>query len=180
MTNNKKYPHGLMVARFQPFHLGHAKVLDVMLLQCEQVSVVIGSIQESKTAKNPLTFEQRQSVINAYLSEKNALDKVQIIGQADINDDDNWTEVVLATVAEHYQRNQLSYLPVTAYFSGSLADSRWYIDKIPNIEIVDRMAGELAGVSATKIRTLYCQGDDGYQKWLPDCTLPVMQYIVCD
>lgn len=179
----KKYQHGLMVARLQPFHLGHAKVLDAMLLFCQQVSVVIGSIQESRTFKNPLTYDERKNVLLQYLAEKhpnqNTESRVLIVGQADINDDDSWSEVVLANLAQHYQQREQVFVPVDAYFSGSPTDSHWYVDYIANIEIIDRQHGAMAGVSATKIRQLYCQGDDSYLKWLPTCSLPTLEHIVC-
>lgn len=184
MKITQKYQHGLMVARLQPFHLGHAKVLDAMLLSCQQVSIVIGSIQESRTAKNPLTYDERKSVLEQYLTEKhpnqNISDKVLIVGQADINDDDDWTNVVLANLQSHYQRLGQEFINVDAYFSGSPEDSHWYVNYIPNIEIIDREHGAMAGVSATKIRQLYCQGDDSYRQWLPACSLALMQHIVCD
>ena len=33
-----KYKHGLSIMRAQPFHIGHAKMIDKMLRECEQVT----------------------------------------------------------------------------------------------------------------------------------------------
>ncbi len=47
--------------RAQPFHIGHAKMIDKMLRECEQlVTIVLGSIQEQGTERNPLNYTTRK------------------------------------------------------------------------------------------------------------------------
>ena len=62
-----KYKHGLSIMRAQPFHIGHAKMIDKMLRECEQVTIVLGSIQEQGTERNPLNYTTRKKMIqNVY------------------------------------------------------------------------------------------------------------------
>ena len=53
----------LFVTRAQPFHIGHLKVIKWILKKYDKIVIVIGSSQESKTEKNPFTFEQRKRMI---------------------------------------------------------------------------------------------------------------------
>lgn len=58
-----KYQHGLSIMRAQPFHIGHQKLVDRMLKECERVTIVLGSIQEQGTARNPLNYTTRKKMI---------------------------------------------------------------------------------------------------------------------
>ena len=56
----KPFALGITVGRFQTFHLGHADMIEKAVAVCERVGVFVGSSQESGTAKNPFTYEQRE------------------------------------------------------------------------------------------------------------------------
>ena len=62
-----KYIHGLCIMRAQPFHIGHQKLIDKMLRECERVTVVLGSIQEQGTSRNPLNYTTRKKMIQNIL-----------------------------------------------------------------------------------------------------------------
>ena len=61
---------GLFVGRFQPFHLGHLKVIEWILERCEKVTVVIGSSLEFSTQRNPFTYEERREMIEKSLEKE--------------------------------------------------------------------------------------------------------------
>lgn len=77
-----KYEIGSIHGRFQPFHKGHAKYLNAALDRCD--FLIIGITQfdiqnlkvtpvanhRSQPANNPLTYNQRCEVIQAYLDGK--------------------------------------------------------------------------------------------------------------
>lgn len=81
----------IFVGRFQPFHLGHLHAIQKCIDTFGSVTVVIGSIQESNTDRNPFTFEQRKAVI-----EKVFGDKVKVFGIEDYNNDELWINAVIA------------------------------------------------------------------------------------
>ncbi len=62
--NMIKYRHGFLVSRFQPFHNGHKSLVDKMLKESTYGTIVLGLAQESRTAKNPFTAEERIFMIN--------------------------------------------------------------------------------------------------------------------
>lgn len=51
------------LGRFQPLHQGHKKVLEACRDQYDEVELIIGSAEESRTQKNPLNAEEREEVI---------------------------------------------------------------------------------------------------------------------
>ena len=48
---------GIVLGRFQPFHNGHAYLVEQALIQFEEVTIAIGSSQDEWTVDNPFSFE---------------------------------------------------------------------------------------------------------------------------
>ena len=53
----------LFFGRFQPFHLGHLKVLEWILTRFDKVLILIGMADESFTPRNPFTAIERATMI---------------------------------------------------------------------------------------------------------------------
>lgn len=73
----------LFIGRFQPLHKGHKKVIEK---NREELTVVIGSAQESGTEKNPLNAEEREEIIRECFPE------IEIIYLEDFETDKEWRE----------------------------------------------------------------------------------------
>jgi nicotinamide-nucleotide adenylyltransferase len=58
---------GLLVGRFQPFHLGHLEAVRYALAHADYVYVVVGSSQSSHERDNPFTAGERISMIKSAL-----------------------------------------------------------------------------------------------------------------
>ena len=78
--------------RGQPLHNGHISLINLMLEECSNPNIVLGSIQESRTERNPFTFEERKQMIqNIYK------DKINIYGVEDIpNNNELWLKTVFS------------------------------------------------------------------------------------
>ncbi len=88
---------GLFVGRFQPFHLGHLKAIKWILERCENITVVIGSSQESFTKKNPFTFEERKEMIKRSLEKESVKEEqYEIIGIPDVFNCERWVKSILS------------------------------------------------------------------------------------
>lgn len=74
----------LFVGRFQPFHEGHLHAIQAAKDQYGDVTVVVGSSQESGTQLNPLPAEQRIETIRA------ALPGIKVVTQGDVFNDKEW------------------------------------------------------------------------------------------
>ena len=53
------------LGRFQPFHLGHHNVVEKKKEELDNFAVIVGSPGRSRTERNPLTFDERKSLIEA-------------------------------------------------------------------------------------------------------------------
>ena len=92
---------GLYIGRFQPFLRGHLSVVREALEHCDRLVIAIGSSQESRTKKNPFTFEERKKFIWRSLWKLN--ERVIIIPLPDrelYGDDPSWGQYVLDQVEE--------------------------------------------------------------------------------
>ena len=54
---------GILIGRFQPFHLGHDSLLQEALKQSDEVILIIGSSNRAPSIKNPWTFDERCTMI---------------------------------------------------------------------------------------------------------------------
>ena len=61
----------LFPGRFQPFHLGHLAVVELLLSKYDEVIILIGSGKDSHTIYNPFTAGERLEMIKSALKEYN-------------------------------------------------------------------------------------------------------------
>jgi|GEM_PF-111476 len=63
----KDIVRGLLIARFQPFHKGHLKVIESMAKRVDELIICIGSADKSHTIDNPFTAGERLTMITKSL-----------------------------------------------------------------------------------------------------------------
>ena len=85
--------NGLLIGRFQPFHLGHLEAVNFALSNVEQLYIGIGSSNKSHQPRNPFTAEERNQMIMSSLDE-NTLKKVSIYDIPDVDDHSKWTQSI--------------------------------------------------------------------------------------
>jgi len=61
----------LIIGRFQPFHLGHLKIIEDLSKKHDYIIIGIGSAQESHTVDNPFTAGERHLMIANSLESRN-------------------------------------------------------------------------------------------------------------
>ena len=140
--------------RAQPFHNGHKSLIDLMLKECEKSYVILGSIQESRTEKNPFTFEERKQMIyNIYNN------NVIVDGVEDIPDNNNkWISNVMKKTGGYPD----------VYYCGDDINGNFF--KIDSIKIRKLPREEQQGslnISATKIRELIRQKNNFWKYFVP-------------
>lgn len=103
---------GLLIGRYQPFHLGHLEVVKKILGECDQLVIGIGSAQYSYTTDNPFTADERLTMISEALSdEKIPLHRYLIIPIPDIHNNSVWVSHVKSICPKFdviYTRNPLA------------------------------------------------------------------------
>ncbi len=62
---------GLMMGRFQPFHLGHLELVKQILNECDEVVIALTGSQFNYIEKDPFTSGERIEMIHKTLKENN-------------------------------------------------------------------------------------------------------------
>lgn len=75
------------IGRFQPFHIGHKNVIEQF--SGEDLALVIGSSEKSRTDDNPLTADEREEIIRECFPE------IEVFHVADRESDEDWREEIL-------------------------------------------------------------------------------------
>jgi nicotinamide-nucleotide adenylyltransferase len=138
------YKIPVFIGRFQPLHKGHLEVMKMLSKKGEFI-IVIGSMREFSTPKNPFTFfERREMIERALKAEK--ITSFKILGLPDINDDILWAkklvEIIGTDKIEAYTRNP------------------WPKRCLEKIGLDVRSHSIYFGISSTKIRTNIREGKE--------------------
>jgi nicotinamide-nucleotide adenylyltransferase len=81
---------GLLIGRFQPFHLGHLSAVKFALTQVENLYIGIGSSNRYNEKRNPFSAEERKEMIESSVDGSD-LKKCKIYFVPDVNDHAKWT-----------------------------------------------------------------------------------------
>ena len=82
--------NGLLIGRFQPFHIGHLFAVKFALSKVEKLWIGIGSSNKSHEKRDPFTADERKEMILSSLDHENAK-KIQVYYVPDTGDHDKWT-----------------------------------------------------------------------------------------
>lgn len=86
--NDNDLKFGYIIGRFNFMHLGHHELVDEMIKKSDHHVIFIGSADKLRTDSNPLSFEERKSLMEAHYPNST------IIGIDDMDDMDLWKEVL--------------------------------------------------------------------------------------
>lgn len=152
----QRFNHGLAIMRAQPLHCGHERVIRQMLDECNKVTIILGSIQEQGTPRNPFSYRQRKEMIlNVFAQEK---ERLKVMGLFDINNPTEWANFVLDFMAE----NMPQWGTPDVYYAGSAYDAQWFCSCFQNIVCIDRTDPSFPYVSGSMVRDMMTIGD---QRW---------------
>ncbi len=133
---------GLLIGRYQPFHLGHLHCIQDVLKKLPEIIIAIGSAQFSHTLHNPFTAGERITMIRLAMDEaKIDASKYYIIPIRDLRIHDLWVAHVVSQTPKF--EVVFSNEPVT---SRLFKEARFKVEPMP---FYDREA-----YSATEIREL--------------------------
>ena len=82
--------NGLLIGRFQPFHLGHLDAVLFALSRVENLWIGIGSSNKHNEKKNPFTADERKEMIASSI-EPSIIDRIKIFNIPDVDDHEKWT-----------------------------------------------------------------------------------------
>lgn len=155
-----KYQHGLAVMRAQPLHSGHERIIREMLENCNKATIILGSIQEQGTPRNPFTYIERKKMINEVFAADAA--RMKVMGLFDINNPTEWANFVLDFMLE----NRPEWGMPDVYYAGSDYDAQWFRCCCGNIELIDRTNPDFPYVSGSMVRDMITIGDTRWKNFI--------------
>ena len=153
---------GLLIGRFQPFHLGHLDAVLFGLSRAENLFIGIGSSNKSNEKKNPFSAEERTEMIISSI-ESSMIERLKIFGIPDVDNHEKWTFEIDQIVPKY------DVVFTNDEFTKTLFEKR-KIDVIP-VVLKDREK-----FSGTNIRQLIA-GDKNWQDLVPRGTRNVLEKI---
>lgn len=159
-----EYQFGIYIGRFQPFHLGHLRTLQLALDQAEQVILILGSHRVAADIKNPWSSQERIEMIRSCLSEDDR-NRVHFLPIRDwLYSDNLWLAAVQQSVFDITQGSS-----AVVVFGHRKDASAYYLDLFPQWDYLD--TGNFENLNSTDLRRSYFQGNEDYRHCLPSGVL---------
>ena len=174
----KPYDVGLIVGRFQHFHIGHKSLVENAYKLCDRVLILVGSAQESGTLRNPYLPSTRIDVIREIFGVDNnnliVKELNDLTNENDINAD--WGRYVLKYVKKYIRK-----APSLMVYGNDEFRSKWFDpnDITDTAELV--IPRSRIPISATKLREALVKDDFEYwSKFVDDKTHKMYDRLRCE
>lgn len=164
---NKKYDFGIVIGRFQPFHLAHQNLIQHSLSLAEKVICILGSARSASDVKNPFTPAMREEIIRACFPN----DAQHLIFRA-VRDypynDHVWTAEVQNVVGEITETDEKTdaRIAIVGFFKDR---SSYYLNLFPqwNFEEFYCSDKKLLNLNASNIREKFFAESEDWKEFLP-------------
>mgnify|MGYP003980497187 FL=1 len=153
---------GLLIGRFQPFHLGHLDAVLFGLARTENLFICIGSSNKSNERKNPFSAEERREMILTSI-EPSITDRIKIFDVPDVGDHEKWTFEIDKTVPKY------DIVFTNDEFTRTLFEKR-------EISVISVILKDREKFSGTNIRNLITE-DKNWRDLVPQGTRNVLDSI---
>ena len=143
---------GLLIGRFQPFHLGHLDAVLFGLSRTENLLICIGSSNKSNESRNPFSAKERREMIISSI-EPSMAERIKIFDIPDVGDHEKWAFEIDKIVPKYdvvftndeftqtlFEKREMNVVPVVLKdrekFSGTnirklIADDKNWQDLVP-------------------------------------------------
>lgn len=85
--------NGLLIGRFQPFHLGHLQALQFALSKVDKLWIGLGSSNKPPQKDNPFSSEQREQMILSSINQS-MKERISIYPIPDLDNHIEWIEKI--------------------------------------------------------------------------------------
>ena len=153
---------GLLIGRFQPFHLGHLDAVLFGLSRVENLFICIGSSNKSNERRNPFSAEERREMIVTSI-EPSIADRIKIFDVPDVGDHEKWTFEIDKTVPKY------DIVFTNDEFTRTLFEKR-------EISVISVILKDREKFSGTNIRNLITE-DKNWRDLVPQGTRNVLDSI---
>jgi len=153
---------GLLIGRFQPYHLGHLDAVLFGLSRTENLFIGIGSSNKSNESRNPFSAEERTEMIISSI-ESSMIDRVKIFDIPDVDNHEKWTFEIDQIVPKY------DVVFTNDEFTKTLFEKR-------KIEVIPVILKDREKFSGTNIRQLILD-DKNWEDLVPQGTRKVLDKI---
>jgi bifunctional NMN adenylyltransferase/nudix hydrolase len=155
-ANPASFDAAVLVGRFQPFHQGHALLLQQALQTAPRVIIVLGSSFHARSPKNPFGCEERAAMIRLSVAEEDR-GRLSFIAVRDYYEDKRWAEAVRRKVAAHVRAADEvePKIALIGYFKDA---SSYYLNHFPQWKLI--AATDMPDIDATRIRQILFEAED--------------------
>lgn len=145
---------GVLIGRFEPFHLGHLNLVKFALENVEELVIILGSCNVAKSIKNPWSASERKEMILSCIHQDD-LDRITFLEASDyLYNDNRWITSIQQQVEEVTDGEE------DVVLIGEEKDrSSFYLKMFPQWKHLPSGEYFLKGMDATKIRTAYFESD---------------------
>lgn len=91
--------NGLLIGRFQPFHLGHLDAFRFALSKVEKLWIGLGSSNKPNEKNNPFSADERKEMILSSI-DQSISNKIQIFYIPDLDNHEKWIENIDSIVPD--------------------------------------------------------------------------------
>ncbi|MEZ5427199.1 MAG: bifunctional nicotinamide-nucleotide adenylyltransferase/Nudix hydroxylase [Pyrinomonadaceae bacterium] len=164
---NKKYDYGIVIGRFQPFHLAHQDLIEHAFSLAEKVIVILGSARSAPDVKNPFTPAMREEIVRACFPKES--DRLVFCAVRDYPYNDHiWTVEVQNTVNQVVEDDEKedARVAMVGFFKDK---SSYYLNLFPQWQFEEFYCADKRklSINATDIREKYFSDDDAWKKMVP-------------
>ena len=147
---------GLIIGRFQTFHLGHEHIVRCGLKVRRRVIIYIGSAQESGTEKNPFGYDLRRDIIASVFPGEVECGRLIIapLVDAGLGNNSKWGKYVLDCFARDF-----GGLP-DMFISGREGVRLDWFDGLDGL--CELYVSKILDLSATRMRRALLDGDEEF------------------
>jgi nicotinamide-nucleotide adenylyltransferase len=153
---------GLLIGRFQPFHLGHLDAVLFGLSRTENLFICIGSSNKSNESRNPFSAKERREMITSSI-EPSMADRIKIFDIPDVGDHEKWTFEIDKIVPKY------DVIFTNDEFTKTLFEKR-------KISVISVILKDREKFSGTNIRNLITE-DKNWRDLVPQGTRNVLDSI---
>ena len=154
--------NGLLIGRFQPFHLGHLYALKFCLSKVEKLWIGLGSSNKPSEKQNPFSADERKEMILCSI-DKEISKQIQIYYIPDVGNHEKWIQNIDALTPDYdivFSNDELTQHIYSTHGK-----------EVISVELQDRNV-----LSGTSIRSMIFN-DQNWQEYVPEGTKKILLKI---
>jgi len=167
------FEFGLILGRFNHFHNGHKRLVDISRNLCKKTLILIGSAGESGTLRNPFKLETRKKVISKVYNVEDV-----IIGELDDMTNENdicfeWGRYILDNVKEKYH-----VIPDLMIYGKDDSRKGWFSEEDSKLFSEFIITRNQINISATQLRNYLLENNKkDWCRYVPDQILDMYEEL---